>query len=77
VENLERADDAFVLRREAGRLLIEIPGAGSFEVFPESATRLFARALEWDALFVIDDHGNVTEVLTRNQGVESRWRKTH
>ena len=61
-------------RRDGERLRIEIPGAGSFDVFAESPTQVFARALEWDALFVVDNSGHVTEVRTRNQGVESRWR---
>jgi CubicO group peptidase (beta-lactamase class C family) len=74
--NLEDANDAFIFRRDGGRLLMESlePGAWSFEVFAESPTQLFARVIEWEAKLVVDEGGRVTEILTRNQGMESRWR---
>lgn len=75
-ENVERSEDTFALRRDAGRLLIEFPGGGSFEALPESPTRLFARVVEWEASFVLDGRGEVGEVRIRNQGVESRWRRS-
>jgi CubicO group peptidase (beta-lactamase class C family) len=72
--NVEKPADTWVLRRDGARLLVEDPGAWSFEVFPESATRLFARVVEWDALLVIGDHGEVTEIRTRNQGESATFR---
>ena len=72
--NVTNANDVFVFRRDGERLRIEFPGAGGFDVFAESPTQVFARALEWDALFVVDNSGHVTEVRMRNQGMESRWR---
>jgi CubicO group peptidase (beta-lactamase class C family) len=74
--NATNAEDAFVFRRQDDRLLIEsaTPAEWSFQVFAESPTRLFARALEWSAVFVLDERGRVAEIRTRNQGVESRFR---
>jgi hypothetical protein len=74
--NVDNAKDAFVFRRDGAWLLIESPSpaAWSLEVFAESATRLFARVVEWDRVFTIDAQGKVTELRTRNQGVTSTFR---
>lgn len=58
------------------KLLIQIPGAGSFEVFPESAERLFARSTDFHLTIVKDDKGRVTHVLIRREGLESKWMKS-
>lgn len=68
-------DDTFEFAREAKQLLIKIPNAGSFQVFPESSTRVFAKALEFDLRFVKDERDGGVRVLIRNQGEESIWVK--
>lgn len=66
-------DDTFEFAREEKQLLVKIPNAGSFPVFPESSTRLFARALEFDLSFVMDEKAGGVRVVIRNQGEESLW----
>ena len=61
------------LRREGTRLLVEIPGAGSFEVFAETPTQLFATALEWDLRFVSDGSSRMADVVLRVWGETSHW----
>jgi CubicO group peptidase (beta-lactamase class C family) len=74
--NVANPEDAFVFGRQGNQLSIgsATPGEWSFDVFAESPTRIFARALEWDAVFVVDNRGAVTEVRIRNQGLESHFR---
>jgi hypothetical protein len=71
-----QAADSFTLRREGGKLSIEIPGAGSFEVYPGSAEWLFARSTDFQVTIVKDDKGRATHVLLRRDGLESKWLKS-
>jgi D-alanyl-D-alanine carboxypeptidase len=71
-----QADDSFTFPRDGRKLLIEIPGARSFEVFPASAEWLFARSTDFHLTIVKDDKGRVTHLLRRRDGIESKWVKS-
>jgi hypothetical protein len=56
--------------------LIEIPDAGSFEVFPASRERLFARSTDYNMTVIKDDKATVTYIRVRRDGLETKWLKS-
>ena len=69
-------DDTFAVARDVNKLVMQIPpGHTVFEIFPESPVHFFAKWGEYYLTFVKSDKGNVTHVLIRNEGEESRWTK--
>jgi len=71
----DNPEDVFTLRRDGDRLLIDIKGAGAFEVLPWSTVRLFARGFEWDITLVPDTEGRLTNILRRRDGETLRFIK--
>jgi CubicO group peptidase (beta-lactamase class C family) len=71
-----QADDSFIFSRDGRKLLIEIPGAGSFEVFAASSERLFARSTDYNMTVVNDDNGNVSHIHVRRDGLATKWLKS-
>src|SRR5262249_46784941 len=71
-----QADDSFTFARDGPKLSIEIPGAGSFQVYPGSAEWLFAKSMDFQLTIVKDDKGRVTHLLIRREGHESKWVKS-
>jgi hypothetical protein len=68
--------DTFTFARDGRKLSIEIPGAGSFQVYPGSAEWLFAKSTDFQLTIVRDGKGRVTHLLLRRDGLESKWVKS-
>ncbi len=58
--------------REDDRLFVQLTGQQRFEVFPESETLFFLRAVEAQISFGRDDRGAVDHLVLHQNGVEQR-----
>lgn len=67
--------DSFTLARDGRKLLIRIPGAGSFDVYAGSAEWLFARSTDFQLMIVKDEMGQVKYLSVLRDGLESKWVK--
>jgi CubicO group peptidase (beta-lactamase class C family) len=69
---------AFVLTvtREGDRLMTQATGQQKLELFPESETKFFLRAVDAQVTFVRDERGNVTHVILHQSGKDQKGPKT-
>lgn len=58
--------------REDSRLFIQVTGQGRVEVFPESVTRFFLKAVEAQVTFGRDDGGAVDHLVIHQHGADRR-----
>ena len=58
--------------REGERLFIQVTGQQRFEVFPESETRFFLRAVEAQVSFGRDESGAVDHLVVHQNGADQR-----
>ena len=58
--------------REEERLFVQLTGQQRFEVFPESETRFFLRAVEAQVSFGRDDSGAVDHLVVHQNGADQR-----
>lgn len=64
------AAPGFVLTvaKEGEKLMVQATGQGSVEIFPESETKFFLRAVDAQITFVKDEKGQVTGLILRQNG---------
>ena len=64
------ADLEFAVTLENGKLMLQPTGNAKFELFPESATRFFLRAVDAQITFTTDATGKATQLVSRHQGTD-------
>jgi CubicO group peptidase (beta-lactamase class C family) len=69
-------DDTFVLARSGNALSVQFPWGDSFEVFPETPERFFARSIEFELTIVKNGKGAVDHLLIRHEGEQFRWERS-
>jgi hypothetical protein len=52
----------FLVTAEGGRLLVDVPKNGKFEMFPESDTRFFLKGMDLQMSFIKDEKAQVTHM---------------
>lgn len=65
----------FTIRRDGGRLMAQLTGQSSFEVFPESETNFFYKVVDAQLTFVKDEKGAVTGLVLHQNGQNPEARK--
>jgi CubicO group peptidase (beta-lactamase class C family) len=65
----------FILRRENDRLMAQLTGQSFLELFPESETEFFYKAVEAQITFVKDSQGRVTRLVLHQNGRDQNARK--
>ena len=68
---------AFTIRREGDRLMARLTGQSFLEIFPESETEFFYKAVDAQLTFVKDGQARVVELVLHQNGRDSRAKKTH
>lgn len=58
----------FTIRRDGDRLLVHLTGQGFLEIFPESETEFFYKAIDAQITFVKDNQGRVTNLILHQNG---------
>ncbi|MEM8888319.1 MAG: serine hydrolase [Bacteroidota bacterium] len=66
----------FTVRRKNLQLSVQLTGQGQLDIYPESETRFFLRAVEADLEFAKDDAGNVESLTLFQNGQELTAKKT-
>lgn len=64
-----------VLTLESGRLFLQVTGQAKFEVFAESETDFFLKAVEAQLTFQTDSAGNVSRVVIHQGGRDYSWKR--
>jgi acetylornithine deacetylase/succinyl-diaminopimelate desuccinylase-like protein/CubicO group peptidase (beta-lactamase class C family) len=67
--------DTFELSRSGGKLLVDSPGTGKSEVYPESPVRFFVLGLDVQLEFSLDEAGAATGVKLHGDGWDLSARK--
>jgi CubicO group peptidase (beta-lactamase class C family) len=65
----------FSLRRESDRLMAQLTGQSYLQIFPESETEFFYKAVEAQITFVKDSQGRVTGLVLHQNGRDQNARK--
>jgi len=65
----------FTVRREAGKLMVQLTGQPFFEVFPKSETEFFYKVVDARITFVKNAKGEVTELILDQNGIEQRAKR--
>jgi hypothetical protein len=60
----------FAVTLENGKLMLQPTGNMKFEMFPESASKFFLRAVDAQITFTIDATGRATELISRHNGTD-------
>lgn len=63
------------ITREGERFMTQATGQGKLEIFPESETKFFARAIDAQIAFVKDASGKVSEIILFQGGGEIRAKR--
>ena len=66
----------FNLRRDNGRLLAQLTGQSYLEIFPESETEFFYKAVDAQITFVKNDQGEPVALILHQNGMEQRAEKS-
>jgi CubicO group peptidase (beta-lactamase class C family) len=64
------------ITREGDRLMTQATGQPKFEVFPESETKFFLKAVDAQITFVKDERGTVTHLILHQGGKDQKAPKT-
>jgi hypothetical protein len=56
------------VRRDGDRLMVQLTGQPSFEVFPESQVDFFYKVVDAQLTFVKDDNGEVNKLILHQNG---------
>ena len=72
---LDDPDDILSFWREGDKFFMQPTNRVKLEIFPESDSKFFLKIIEAQATFVRDDHGTVTGLIWRQNGVDSPARK--
>ena len=65
----------FTIRKEGERLMARLTGQSFLELFPESETEFFYKAVDAQITFVKDGQGRTTELVLHQNGRDSRAKK--
>ena len=67
--------EEMVVTREGDQLMIQAKGQPKLEIFPESPTEFFMKIVDVQVTFVKDDQGEVTHMLLRQGGRETKAKR--
>lgn len=65
-----RANVIMTVRRVGPRVIAQIPGGESVDLFPESETKFFATTVPTQVTFITDLQGRATELILHQNGLE-------
>jgi hypothetical protein len=51
-------------------MITQATGQGQIEIFPESQTKFFTKAMEADITFLTDDQGHATSLVLHQNGAD-------
>jgi hypothetical protein len=66
----------FTIRRDGDRLLVRLTGQVFLEIFPESETEYFYKAVDAQITFVKDNQGHITNLILHQNGQNLKATKT-
>ena len=66
----------FTIRRDGDRLLVRLTGQSFLEIFPQSETEFFYKAVDAQITFVKDSQGRVTDLILHQGGLNLKATKT-
>lgn len=56
--------------RDGNRMMTQATGQGKIEIFPESQTKFFTKAMEASITFTVDDQGRATGIVLHQNGAD-------
>lgn len=65
----------FTVRREGNRLMARLTGQSFLEIFPESETDFFYKAVDAQITFLKDSDGKTTELILHQNGIDQRAKR--
>jgi CubicO group peptidase (beta-lactamase class C family) len=65
----------FTVTRDGARLMAQLTGQSKFEIFPESETSFFYKAVEAEITFVKDKAGKITHLVLHQNGQDVEAKK--
>ena len=68
-------DAIFTIRRSGDRLLAQLTGQQFLQIFPESETEFFYKAVDAQITFVKNDKGEVTGLILHQNGIDQTARR--
>ncbi|MCY7350786.1 MAG: serine hydrolase [Cytophagaceae bacterium] len=68
-------DRTMAITLEAGKLFLQITGQAKFDVFAETETDFFLKAVDAQLTFYKDSNGNVSQVVVHQGGRDFNWKK--